>query len=490
MHFWPAIANSAWVASAIPAYKKFRATLSDPDRIQAKVLQEIQMACQGTDTWRQNFESIEPRQWSDMAPLVERAAAGETKVLSHERITHFEPTSGSSTARKLIPSTPLSRRQFNRAVSAWIANMYLGTPGLLGGRSYWSISPAVQHEPTRAGIKVGYEDDSEYLGRISRWLVHRALAVPAGVRHLSSGDFQRATLLFLLADPGLRLVSIWNPTFLTALLDYYDSNADDLWYTLERGVNVCGRQLRRRRTDNPWPELRLISCWADGQAASQVGALRERLHNVELQPKGLLATEAFVSFPCDGRKVIASTSHYFEFLTDAGRLMRLSELREGDEVSVVVTTGAGLVRYCLGDRVVVTGMLGKTPCIDFIGRDNIVSDLCGEKLNEAFVGRALTGLGLDGFAMLVPRYDHYVLYTTTRVNGRQIDDLLAHNFHFGWAQQLGQLKPTVVVLVANCAAALYIESLENRGRKRGDIKPVALDHWQGWHDVFATVTIE
>lgn len=448
------------------------------------------MVCQGTDTWRQNFETIEPRQWSDMAPLVERAAAGETMVLSRERITHFEPTSGSSTDRKLIPSTPLSRRQFNRAVNAWIASMYLGTPGLLGGRSYWSISPAVQHEPTRAGIRVGYEDDSEYLGRIGRWLVHRALAVPASVRHLSSGEFRRATLLCLLGEPGLRLISIWSPTFLTALLDYYDSNADDLWYALESGVEVCGRQLQRRRTDDPWPELRLISCWTDGQAALQLGALRKHFQNVEIQAKGLLATEAFVSFPCDGQKVIASTSHYFEFLTDAGRLLRLSELREGDEVSVVVTTGAGLVRYCLGDRVVVTGMLGKTPCIDFIGRDNIVSDLCGEKLNEAFAGRTLNELGLNGFAMLVPRYDHYVLYTATRVTGQQLDDLLARNFQFRWAQQLGQLRPTIVVLVANSAATLYIESLENRGRKRGDIKPVALDCWQGWHDVFATVTIK
>jgi hypothetical protein len=475
------LANSAWLGTAIPDWHRFRRALGQPSIAQQGVLKEIKDACSGTAVLESNFNDIEPRDWVDIEPLIDRAAGGEQGVISRERISHFEPTSGSAAAKKLIPSTPLQRKQFNRAIHAWVADLYLNNPGLLGGPSYWSISPAVSHESTSGGIPVGYEDDSEYLGRLGKWLVNWTLAVPAGVRKLNNDDFMRATILFLLSHAELRLISVWNPTYLTSLITYFDHHQEQLWSELEAGVVICGRKLQRNRSDNPWPKLKLISCWADGHAATQVGGLQQWFPDTQIQPKGLISTEAFISLPFRGEKVLAVTSHYLEFETDEGRLITIEELREGDEVTVVVTTGGGLIRYRLDDRIMVTGFCERTPCIDFLGRESIVSDLCGEKLSDAFVCSVINELEIQGFSLLVPDGDGYTLYTTAGVDAKKLDEKLSANFQYAWALRIGQLQPVKVVLVPETAEDVYMDVCESRGRKRGDIKPVALDTWNGWH---------
>ena len=487
MRLRPAVANGAWLALSIPHWLQFRQAITRPAAAQQRVLQEIETACLGTPAMPRKLQDIEPRGWQDVEELVARAAAGERDVLSREAISHFEPTSGSSAARKLIPSTPLLRAQFNRAIHAWVFDMYSRMPGLLTGPSYWSISPAARHETTSGGIPVGYDDDSEYLGMLGRWLVAQTLVVPPEVRHLSTEEFLRATLLFMLAQPALSLISVWNPTFLTALMERFDEQRDRLTDELARGVVVCGRRLQRKLDGQPWPRLQLISCWADGHAASQVEALRTWFPDTHIAAKGLIATEAFISLPFRGGKVLAVTSHYLELETDDGRLLRVDELQEGDEGTLVVSTGGGLVRYRLGDRIAITAFVEKTPCIDFLGRGGVVSDLCGEKLNEAFVSRVTRELAPDSFSLLVPTGDGYTLYTDGPIDPERLEHGLAANPHYEWAVGVGQLQPVRVVSVGASARATYLETRASRGQRLGDIKPVALDTWQGWHDVFAPV---
>ena len=78
-------------------------------------------------------------------------------------------------------------------------------------------------------------------------------------------------------------------------------------------------------------------------------------------------------------------SHFFEFVDDSGAVHRVHELRAGQTYEVVVTTAGGLWRYRLRDSVRVTGFIGQTPALQFLGRNGNVSDLFGEKLSEAFV---------------------------------------------------------------------------------------------------------
>jgi hypothetical protein len=104
-----------------------------------------------------------------------------------------------------------------------------------------------------------------------------------------------------------------------------------------------------------WPRLRLISCWADAHAALHAESLRQFLPRVPIQPKGLIATEAFVTLPFAGRHPLAVLSHFFEFVDHRGDALLAHELKTGAEYRVVVTTGGGLYRYCMQDRVRVDG---------------------------------------------------------------------------------------------------------------------------------------
>ena len=182
--------------------------------------------------------------------------------------------------------------------------------------------------------------------------------------------------------------------------------------------------LVRRTLRRIWPRLALVSCWGDGHAALALADLRRRLPGIEVQPKGLAATEAFVTLPFRGRRPLAVRSHLFEFMPEgasAEERPRLAhQLERGGRYEVVVTTGGGLYRYRLGDLVEVEGFVERTPSLRFLGKADQVADLRGEKLSEGFVAGALAAaFGEVGvaprFALLAPEPashpPRYVLYT-------------------------------------------------------------------------------
>ncbi len=160
-----------------------------------------------------------------------------------------------------------------------------------------------------------------------------------------------------------------------------------------------------------WPRLGLISCWADGASAHYLGALQALFPTVEIQPKGLLATEGCVSFPLLGRPapVLAVRSHFFEFQEiDTGTLPRLAhQLDRGGYYRVILTTGGGLYRYELRDEVEIVSFESQCPLLRFVGKSDGISDLVGEKLSEPQIRTVLTGLLnkhslMPTFVLLVP----------------------------------------------------------------------------------------
>jgi hypothetical protein len=208
---------------------------------------------------------------------------------------------------------------------------------------------------------------------------------------------------------------------------------------------------------------------------------------VVIQGKGLIATEAFVSIPLAERKVLAVSSHFFEFAADDERTLLAHELELNGTYSVVVTTGGGLYRYRLGDRVSVSGFVGRTPCLEFLGKEDNVSDLFGEKLSEAFVQgvleRALDHHRIrNSFAMLAPNGDHYVLYVQSDALGTgelaaTLDEQLRAAFHYRYCRDLGQLRPARVFRVRGDGHAQFIAAAHRRGGRLGNVKPTCLCTW-------------
>lgn len=513
--------NLPWLAANVPGYLQLRRALADPEAAQRTLLQRYLRANAATAFGRaRGFSQIRTAEeyrervpladWDDLAPWVDRIAAGETEVLTRSSVRTLEPTSGSSAAAKLIPYTAELQREIRRAVAPWIVDLYARRPRLARGTAYWSITPLALEEERPAGpVRVGFEEDSDYLGGFWSRLADATLAVPGTVRHIRDMEaFRYTTLLFLLRRRDLSLISVWHPSFLTLLVGALPGFWDRLLHEIEHGgltppAPARAAELRGLAPDAPtrlWPNLGLISCWGDAHAALALPELARTFPGVEIQPKGLLATEGFVTIPFAGRWPLAIRSHFFEFLSEEGDDPRFAwELEEGGIYSVVLTTGGGLYRYRLQDRVRVEGFVERTPSLRFLGKEGHVSDLRGEKLHESFVASVLAHVferaGIAPcFALLAPtdeRAAGYVLYLETEAalpDGltEMLDEELSGNPHYRLCRTLGQLAAVQVVPVAKDAFSRYLEHCRRQGQRSGDVKPLALSPWSGWGKVFGS----
>lgn len=460
------------------------------------------------------------RSYAELAGYVDRIGAGEAGVLTAERVEMFTPTSGSTGGAgsvKLIPRTASLRGEFAAALAPWVNGMFAERPGVRVGPAYWSVSPVGPAEKRLHGVvPVGFGDDDEYLSWVGRKIARAVKAIPGGTeggggvaRMRSAANWRYATLLMLLRTRSLAMVSVWHPSFLELLLEAMpgwwerlcadvaagsatlpeESGVDRALAPRARGDAARAAELRGcgpRDVRGVWPGLELVSCWADGAAAAHARALGDRLGGVAVVGKGLLATEAFVSIPWKGMHPVAVRSHFVELEDERGCVRSLHEARPGEAYVPVVTTGGGLWRYRLGDRVVVDGFVERTPSLRFVGRVDSVSDLRGEKLSDAFVSASLAEcevkLGVRArFSVLGGDADGagYIWFVDAGDGGaalesaEALDERLAANPHYAYARRLGQLRAPVVVRVDAGAARDLLARVERAGLS-GGVKPVSL----------------
>ena len=164
----------------------------------------------------------------------------------------------------------------------------------------------------------------------------------------------------------------------------------------------------------------------------------------------------------------------------------------GEVYRVLLTTHAGLYRYDLGDQVRVRGRAAATPTLEFLGRHDNVSDLCGEKVSERQVQECLHDAA--GFALLAPcpgdrpRYrlvvdDSEHDKAAAACLARRLDRRLRANPHYDYARRLGQLGP-ILAAPRRRPLAAYLRHLAGKGRRLGDIKPPVLYRHPDWERIF------
>jgi len=536
--------NAAWLASCLPGWLAFRRAVRHVRETQESILFRIIQANRATEFGRRHgFDSIRSIEDFQRLPLTDYTdyesdigaiAEGKGSVLTHDPVEVLQPTGGSTSGSKLIPYTAMLRREFRAAIDPWIAGLVLTHPRLLWGRHYWSISPNSPSVPSASrAVRIGFADDAEYLGLVQQHMVRRLFAVPSEMRGVADPEsFRYLTLLFLLRERNLRLISVWHPSFLTLLLDaipaHIGSFVDDLRAgSIRASLSLdppLRQKLAREHAADPeradelaamdvacpdaaariWPDLRVVSCWSDGWSRGAAEVLRTRVPHAKIQGKGLLATEGVVSFPVGegDRRVCAIRSHFLEFMEpDSGAVRHAWDVEASKTYRVILTTGGGLYRYRLHDLVRVTGFLAEAPCVEFVSKDNDVSDLVGEKLDSAHVAESIRrtetscGVRFD-FSMLAPQPSGagggYVLYvkvaTDRAVDGERIasglDAELSRNYHYRHARRIGQLARLRVFRVRAGAEAAYQARRREAGQKAGDIKPVALSTEVGWESIF------
>ncbi|AKF06285.1 GH3 family domain-containing protein [Sandaracinus amylolyticus] len=514
--------HTAWIGSMLPAQRRFARALAKPRETQLAKLEAHLRAHEATAYGRAHgFESVlrahdslgawqrrlPVARWDALEPWIDRVAHGEPRVLSVEPPRCFERSGGSTSATKLLPITARFLAEIGEATSSWLVDLHRRHP-LIGRRSYWSISPVARAaQRTPGGIPIGMSDDAEYFGSIARDVIARSMAVPSHVASAPDVDTWRSeTVRHLLSAGDLALISVWSPSFLTLLLEWTEANLDALLGTIpvrraesiRRGLDREGRFV----VEALWPELALISCWADGPARALLPVLKRFVARTTMQPKGLLATEGVVSVPLGDEESapIAITSHFLEWidLDHPTRAPLLSDaLRVGGTYSPLLTTGAGLARYHLADVVRVVGMERATPRIRFEGKLDRVSDVAGEKLHASFVERCVDDalratIGDPRFVLLAPRERPagYRLYVESEADEGSLSELanaldrgLAASHPYSYARDLGQLAPIDARRVAR-GEARYLEVMIARGQRAGDVKPSRLDTKDGWDAIF------
>ena len=363
-----------------------------------------------------------------------------------------------------------------------MGDLFRRHPSLLNGRAWWLASPLPKTgETTAGGIPVGLEGDDDYLGWLEKKLARWLRAVPA-LEHRDAGweEHLDHTVDSLMRAGDLRLISVWNPSYL-----------EILWRRLEQklGSHASPSQL--------WPHLSVVSAWADGWAAPDAQKAAALFPQAVFQPKGLLATEGVVSIPWgdegDGAAAVpALNSHYLEFEEEpGGAVLPVHALEEGREYTVLLTTGGGLWRYRLGDLVRAEGREQQTPRLRFAGRMDGVCDLRGEKLNPRFVKKALEACGCGaGFAMLAPSIKaeppRYLLFTDQPgVNAAILDQALSDNPYYAHARGIGQLASASVFLIEDSQPQeVYLRRCVQLGQRAGTVKATALHRTPGWEEWF------
>ncbi len=498
-----------------------------------------------------NFSEIKTvREFQNMIPIqkydeyhkwIELLQNGKVDAITEDTPIILEPTSGSSGKLKLIPYTKNLHRQFLQGIRPWIFHILCSDKRIMRGRAYWSITPLMKQEFSSTGsIPVGFKNDGEYFGNIERKLLGNILVTPNEVSEISDlENFRYATLFFLIYNQNLSFISVWSPTFLTTLLEclsyWKNSIVNDLktgHISFPREIDVALKE-RLERNVRPnfkravivknafslkekthsykmlWPDLAIISCWADGSSANYAKELNKLFPEVKIQAKGLLATEGIVSIPVCNKydAVLSVRSHFFEFIEVNDSKIKLAhELKVGKKYSVVLTTGGGLYRYRLGDLIEVTGFFHKCPAVKFISREEYVSDLFGEKLNENFISQILESQFKKNniqtsFFLIAPEYDEnksisYTLFLEIKEseeNNKEeflkslavfIENELIKSFHYEYCRKLNQLAPFRIFFIESGGVESYLNACVSSGQRLGDVKMKILSKDIGWKNIF------
>lgn len=457
--------------------------------------------------------------WHD---LIQTQQQGQQQLLSNNACDRYQPTSGSTSKIKWIPYNQPFLEELDDAIGPWVSDLYSNYPGIKQGKHYWSLSwvPSDLRDKMTSSIN----DDLQLLPWWKRLFMAGTMAVPESLSLAkSSDDSFFATACYLASCRDLSFISVWSPTFALSILQLMQTHRRQIVKVLGSGswpstytglqhikapknmaasdvLNDWDGDINARFTQKLWPKLALISAWDTSSSKIWAQKLKELFPHSAFQGKGLWATEGVISIPLNGQYPLSINSHFYEFedLDNKG-IFTSWQLKIGQNVRPVISTGNGLLRYAMKDHLRVTGFINQCPCLEFIGRLDGV-DMVGEKLapevaveliNYFSNIQSITPISL----LALPSSDlrqkpAYSLLCGTTSDladkekqqmqiglSQQLEEKLCQHFHYKLARELGQLDSAEILILPD-AMEIYASHKISRGMVAGNIKIEPLVLWQ------------
>ena len=419
--------------------RRFLRSCEHPERVQTDLLLNILRRQAGTGFGQDHgFASVRTvddyrRQvpvapYERLAPYIERVKAGETSaLLADDTVRLFALTSGTTAARKFIPVTDRYLADYKRAWGMWGLRAYRDhRPRDLALRPIIQMGGDPDEFRTAAGIPCG--NLSGYTALVQRRIARRQYVVPPEVGKIADPLARYYVAVRAALGKPVALFTAANPSTLLTIARTLDTQRERLIRDLHDGTlaadldlpadilaSLSGRwkpnpaaarriaaaaeRLGRLYPQDVWPpDTTLVGTWTGGSMGPYLRQLPKYYGDVPVRDLGLIASEGRFTMPFQNGTpsgILDIWGHYLEFIPeseiDSARpaVLGVHELELGASYYLVPTTAAGLYRYHISDLVRVTGFVGRTPLVEFLGKGHRFSNLTGEKLSEHHVTQAM-----------------------------------------------------------------------------------------------------
>jgi hypothetical protein len=532
----------------------FTAGLSHPEKVQEQfLLQQVIAPNVGSEFGRRagfdRIRSISEYQravpignYDAYSNMIDRMVLrGEQGILTTASVKRFFLTSGSTAKSKYVPVTSSFVSAKSRAFGIYWSTVFEQHPKAKEGRMVTNFSDSGEPVATPGGIP-GSSESAYWAGVTRATQLTRAPIIPKAVAQIGDSDSRYYAIARILLEEPFTVIMTLNPSTILLLFQKVAQYADQLVADVERGGitreldvgDVVRDYVQSRYTGNPeraaelralqsgpgllahwiWPEMRLGISWRSPMLRPYLELLAPHFGHVPQRDYIMMASEGIMAIPLqDGRSggPVAVGVHFYEFVPEdqADRadpdVYLPHELEEGRTYVVVLTNGAGLYRYDIGDVVRVTGFMERTPCIEFLHRAGSTCSLTGEKLTEDQVTAAMSDtaaaldVSIESFTLAPAKqgFPHYVALVefageTSRDQliafPRRLDEALEQrNMEYGSKRSSQRLAaPELWVVKPGGYDARRRQRLAG-GTSDSQIKPTHLTRDSGFCDQFEIV---
>ena len=379
---------------------------------------EILEAKDDKELYERYRKHVQPNEYEDLRPYVERHKHGEADVLFPGKPVLYATTSGSTAEPKWIPITERYLKTiYGKMTKVWLFNFIQNRHKVFAGKILSIVGKVVE----------GYAPDGTVYGSVSGvtqrdcpGFVKKLYSNPQCVYSIADYTARYYVLMRMGIEQDITLIVTANPSTIVELQNnvnhYYDEYVNDIEKgTLKADLNIdpeIRKELEACLKPNPkraaelralkaqygmvlpkhyWPNLQILNTWKCGNTKVYLDKFKDSF------PKGMLHQEfGYFASECRFGLVMDDTvnsvmfphMHYYEFVKEEEMdspnptFYQLHELVEGQRYCPYVTTFAGLYRYNMNDLLEVGPNFQNTPTVHMIQKTHGIVTMTGEKLYE------------------------------------------------------------------------------------------------------------